>query len=193
MTNLALPDKQIKGIIGNSPLNLGTLAEMAADALLLTPADEGKRWQATDDSDRTYAHRFAGGAWGYYAEGGTNENGDINTTLGTSQANERNIGTLNQFGIGVDECNYHAWATATGDEAVSVAPALVFGVLVTGGVTGTISIEDGIDDTGVVVLTVPTSAAVGTFFELKGAKFNTGIFIDDNSSAGSLTVLWRPQ
>ena len=108
-------------------------------------------------------------------------------------AQERNAGTSNQYGVGVDECNYHAWATATGDEQVSAAPALVFGVLVTVAITGTINIEDGTDDTGTVVLTIPTTTAVGTFFDLKGAKFNTGIFIDDASTVGSIVVLWRPQ
>lgn len=109
-------------------------------------------------------------------------------------ANERNAGTLNQYGVGVDECEYHAWATADNDVQVSADPALVFGVLVTVATAGgVINIEDGTDDTGTVVLSIPASTAIGAFFDLKGAKFNTGVFIDDASSSGSVVVFWRKQ
>ena len=119
-----------------------------------------------------------------------------NLYISDSFANERNAGTSNQYGVGVDECSYHAWATATGDELITgsnTTGSLVFGVLVTVAVTGTINIEDGATDAGTVVLTIPTGAAVGTFWDLKGCKFDDGIFIDDASTVGSIIVLWRAQ
>ena len=114
-------------------------------------------------------------------------------TLTDALAGERNIGTSNQYAVGVDECNYDAWVTATGDAIISAVPALVFGVLVTVTTSGAIEVRDGTTAAGTLVLTIPTGATAGTFYELKGAKFNTGVFIDDASTAGSLTVLSRPQ
>ena len=117
-----------------------------------------------------------------------------NMVIREAFAGERNVGTSNHYDVGVDECNYHAWVTATGDEIVASTPQLVFGVLVT--VTtaaGAIEIRDGIDATGTLVLTIPAAAAAGTFYELKGAKFNSGVFIDDASTSGSLTLLLRRQ
>jgi hypothetical protein len=130
--------------------------------------------------------------------GATDGSGDAagNMYISDAFANERNTGTANQYGVGVDECEYFAWAHGDGDTLVTgsdTTGALVFGVLVTDTITGATNIEDGATDAGVVVLTVPNSAAIGTFWDLKGAKFDDGIFIDDGSSAGSLIILWRPQ
>lgn len=136
---------------------------------------------------------MAKGAWDYFDNVfNTDSSGNDYLHIG-ALANERNIGTANEYSVAVPECNYHSWVTATNDEQVSATPALVFGVLVNVATTGTINIEDGTDDTGTNVLTIPTGTAAGTFFNLCGAKFNTGIFIDDASTAGEITIFWRAQ
>lgn len=107
-------------------------------------------------------------------------------------AGERNIGTSNQYNVGVDECNY---ASVTADTDISTSsPGLLFGVLVTAATaTDVIEIRDATAaGAGTVVLSIPASTAAGTFYDLKGAKLNTGIYADFTGT-GTIVVLWRAQ
>lgn len=118
-------------------------------------------------------------------------NGAGHTTPRTL-AGERNIGTSNQYTVGVDECNY---ASVTADADISTSsPGLLFGVLVTAATaTDVIEIRDATAaGAGTVVLSIPASTAAGTFYDLKGAKLNTGIYADFTGT-GTIVVLWRAQ
>ena len=108
-------------------------------------------------------------------------------------ANERNVGSSNQYGVSVPECNYTVWAHGDGDTVVSSVPALLFGIFCNTAITGASVVKNGTDATGDAVVTIPDSMAIGTYYELPGIKMNAGIFIDDASSAGDVVVLWRAQ
>jgi hypothetical protein len=112
-------------------------------------------------------------------------------------AMERNVGTSNEYGVSVPECNYHVWAHGDGDVTVSAVPALLLGVLVTVDIAGTTAkVLDGTADIaagGTLVLSIPAGITAGTFYEMPGAKLNDGIFIEDDATGGGLIVFWRAQ
>jgi hypothetical protein len=54
-------------------------------------------------------------------------------------------------------------------------------------------IRDSADNSGTVVLTIPSGAAAGTVYNLFGMKLNNGIFIDDASTSGAFVMAWRVQ
>jgi len=106
-------------------------------------------------------------------------------------AHERNIGTANQYGVGVSECNA---MILDGTSAVAVSDnvaALVFGVLIiTSGTTATIvGLYDQVPAAKSIVL---TSSAASQFFDLKGMKVDT-TFTVTASVDDDVVVFWRPQ
>jgi len=121
----------------------------------------------------------------------TTDNGDMYVEP-TQLAGERNPGTSGQYAVGVDECDY---ASVTSDTDISSSqPGLLFGVLVTvATATDVIEIRDSNSaGAGTVVLSIPATTAAGTFYDLKGAKLNTGIYADFTGT-GTIVVLWREQ
>jgi len=153
-----------------------------------TPSTNGKI-KVTDiayetDTGDKYEYRGSTAGWVQTDSGG-------GTNL-SQLANERNPGTANQYGVGVDECEY---ASVTSDTDISSSTAgLLFGVLVTATTaTDIIEIRDATSaGTGTVVLSIPAATAAGTFYDLKGAKLDTGIYADFTGT-GTIVVLWRAQ
>ena len=67
----------VLSVLTNEVATQGTLAEMAVDALALTTANEGKRWQATDNDDKIYSYRNPGAGWDYYLDPVPDASGNI--------------------------------------------------------------------------------------------------------------------
>ncbi len=158
---------------------------LSTDTKPTTTMSATNKFLETDTGD---VYEYSGSSWIKLVESGAviSEPNQI--------AHERNIGTANQYGVGVPECNYFEWNQSVGSTLVYSGPALVFGVQVnvlTAG--GIINIEDGTDDTGPVILSIPSGAIQGDSWDLKGAKLNTGLYIHDASSAGEIIIFWRPQ
>lgn len=136
---------------------------------------------------------------GYILVPGSKQDGDENKnvklnifggSVGVSPqqlANERNIGTSNQYGASVEEWNYTIWAHDDGDTIISSAPALLKAVIVVSALTGDVGVRDGTTAAGTLLY---TASADKDFY---GIKCNTGIFADDNATAGSVMFVWRPQ
>ena len=102
-------------------------------------------------------------------------------------AHERNVGTGNEYGVGVDECNIsHIAASQTDDATSAGAPALCYGIIMETGQTGAVTIKDG---TTTVLSITPGANA---FIDLRGAKFNNSLVVTTAASA-SCCLLWRPQ
>jgi len=116
----------------------------------------------------------------------------LQVSLGTQLANERNPGSSNQYGVGVPECNYFVWGHADGDVQITTSPALLFGFIITGTLTGTFALRDGTTGTDPRVYS-STALAVPTVVNLPGIKMDSGIFIDDAATGGAVVVLWRLQ
>lgn len=115
------------------------------------------------------------------------------TEMTVGLASERNPGTSNEYGVGVPECNGFIWAHDDGDTQITEVPALVFGVYCNTGMTGAgTTLRDGTTASGDALVVLP-ALSQGDYLPLPGVKFNTGIFIDDSSSAGNITIFWRPQ
>lgn len=108
-------------------------------------------------------------------------------------ANERNIGTANQYGVGVDESNGAVVdVTANSTDVSGSQPALLFGVYVNTVIaTEAVGLHDGTG--GTELLTLPIGLAAGTFIPFPGIKFNTALFVEAASATGSITLCWRPQ
>ena len=156
---------------------------LSTDTKPTTNVSANSTFEETDTGD---LYDFDGDSWNKTRTSG------VDYVEPTQLANERNVGTANQYGVGVDECNY---ASVAADTNISTsAPALLFGVLVTAATaTNVIEIRDATAAAGgTVVLSIPASTAIGTFYDLKGAKLNTGIFADFTGT-GTIVVLWRPQ
>lgn len=108
-------------------------------------------------------------------------------------ANERNPGTSNEYGVGVDESNGTVWAHDDGDTQVTEVPALVFGVYCNANMTGAgTTLRNGTTASGDALVVLP-ALSQGDYIQLPGVKFNNGIFIEDSSTGGNITVFWRPQ
>jgi len=108
-------------------------------------------------------------------------------------AHERNIGTANQYGVGVDESNGSVVDVSTNSTDVSSSqPALLFGVYVNTAIaTEAVGLHDGAG--GTELITLPIGLAAGTKIEFKGIKFNTALFVESGLATGSITLEWRPQ
>jgi hypothetical protein len=132
------------------------------------------------------------GGWDFFDESfKTDSDGNDYQDIGKLAA-ERNVGTSNEYNASVPECNY---ASVTADTDISTSAAsLLLGVLVTADTaTNVIEIRDATAaGAGTVVVSIPSGTTAGTFYDLKGAKLNTGIFADFTGT-GTIVVLWRPQ
>ncbi len=109
-----------------------------------------------------------------------------------SLASERNIGTANQYGVGVDECEYDI--VSADSDVSSSTPALLFGVTVIAATaSNVIEIRDATSaGSGTVVLSIPASTAIGTYYPCNGIKLDTGLFVDFTGT-GTLRIDWRLQ
>lgn len=109
-------------------------------------------------------------------------------------ATERNVGTSNQFGVGVDECNGSILDAVTSAQAVSAgAPALIFGVQINTALAGTLTITGLTNVSGVATdIVLPVATPIG-YYELKGAKCNTALICQLSVATDDVCVLWRPQ
>ena len=109
-------------------------------------------------------------------------------------ANERNAGTANQYGVGVDECNGSILDASTGAQAVSVgAPAILFGIQINTALAGTLTITGLTNVTGAATnIVLPIATPIG-YYECKGAKCNTALVCTLSDATDDVLVLWRPQ
>lgn len=96
----------------------------------------------------------------------------------------------NSYMIAYDDWNLTV-IDLSGDAStvVSAAPARIGGVYVNTVLSAhTVTIDDDVAPK----FTLPASLAAGTFLPLKG-RFETSLLVNPNdSSTGSITVLWRP-
>lgn len=113
-------------------------------------------------------------------------------------AHERNIGTANQYGVGVPESNATVVDVSNNSTDVSGSvPALLFGVYINSSiVVETVGLHDGTG--GTELITIPVGNAFeygfsGSYLPLPGIKFNTALFVESVNAVGSITVCWRPQ
>jgi len=155
---------------------------LSTDTKPTTTASATNKFLETDTGD---IYEYSGSAWIKLVESGAiiSEPNQL--------AQERNIGTANQYGVGVSECNA---MILNGSLAVAVsggAPALVFGVLIgTSGATATIvGLSDQTPTARSVIL---TSSSVSQFFDLRGMKVDA-TFTVNPSISNDVVVFWRPQ
>ena len=140
------------------------------------------RFTETDTSDE---YIYSGTTWTKNVSSGARHSEP------TQLANERNVGTANQYGVGVDEC------TATvidGTAAIAVSsgvPALVFGILIITS-ANTATIVGLKDDDGVAKTVILTSSSVSQFFDLKGMKVDATFTVTD-AIGDDVVVFWRAQ
>ena len=136
--------------------------------------------------------RIVGGAIDSSGDFTQNDDGIATVEQGVI-AGERNPDSADGYLAAVDECSYTAVGVDT--DVSTSGPGLVFGVLVTVAFSGTtMALRDANSaGAGTVVLTIPDGAAIGTFWDLKGAKFNTGIYADFTGTTGDAVILWRGQ
>ena len=126
------------------------------------------------------------------------ENADGSIGMATNHpdafAQERNVGTSNQYGVGVDECNGSILDAGTGAQAVSAgAPALLFGIHINTALAGTLTITGLSNVTGAATdIVLPIATAIG-YFEFKGAKCDTALICTLSDATDGVLVLWRPQ
>lgn len=117
-------------------------------------------------------------------------NGDIVDGSALLGAGERNIdSTTNSYLVTHTDVEYAEWTHSDGDTQITTSPAYLYGIYVTSALTGDITLRDGTADTDTDV-----SGAVSATFTYaggRGLRCETGIFLDDNASAGTLLVLWR--
>lgn len=118
----------------------------------------------------------------------------LESTLAEALAGERNTGSAtNSYLVVRDECNGTVVDVAVNDTQVSAAPAHLIGVYVNTALSAhALPIKDG-GTAGTAKVTLPASAAAGTFYDFKGMRFDTDLHVDPNDAAtGNITVLWRP-
>jgi len=113
-------------------------------------------------------------------------------SLGETLASERNPGTSNEYGVGVPESVYALCAADTDVGASS--PALLFGVtVIVATATDVIEIRNSsAAAVGDVVLSIPASTAIGTYFPCNGIKMDAGLYADFTGT-GTIRIDWRPQ
>jgi len=104
-------------------------------------------------------------------------------------AGERNIATSNQYFASVPEWNYTliTFTAEDNDTIISSNPVLFKAIIEISTLTGDITVRDGTTAAGV---SLGVHSADKDFH---GIKLNTGLFIDDNASAGAILVIWRDQ
>lgn len=173
-------------IAGEGPIVRGLEA-----ALLSVDYDVGTIYKATDTKNE-YEKIAAGqtlAAWNK-----TRTAGADNVYVASEGAGERNPGTANQYGVGVDECDYHVLDKADGTDVQvsSGSPALLFSVYVNEALAGaTIILQD--DTTAVI--TLPAGLAAGTLLKFPGLKFDTDLTANAEAglTTGNITIGWRLQ
>ena len=162
---------------------------LSTDAKPTTTMSATNKFLETDTGD---VYEYSGSSWIKLVESGAviSEPNQI--------AHERNIGTSNQYGVGVPECNATVVDVSVDSTDVSGSvPALLFGVYI----DTTVNIEPvGLHDGtgGNELITIPIGAAFefgfkGSFLPLPGIKFNTALFVESTNSTGIITVCWRAQ
>lgn len=155
---------------------------LSTDTKPTTTASATNKFLETDTGD---VYEYSGSSWIKLVESGAviSEPNQI--------AHERNIGTSNQYGVGVGECEATVLDGTSAVAVSSSAAALVFGILITtSGATATIiGLSDQIPTAKSVVL---TSSSVSQFFDLKGMKVDT-TFTVTASVDDDVVVFWRPQ
>lgn len=155
---------------------------LSTDTKPTTTAKATNKFLETDTGD---IYEYSGSSWIKLVESGAiiAEPNQI--------AHERNIGTSNQYGVGVPECNA---TVLDGTSAVAVSssiPALVFGIFITtSGATATIV---GLDDQlGAPKSIILTSSSASQFLDLSGMKVDT-TFTVTASVDDDVVVFWREQ
>ena len=162
---------------------------LSTDTKPTTTMSATNKFLETDTGD---VYEYSGSSWIKLIESGAviSEPNQI--------AHERNIGTANQYGVGVPECNATVIdVSVTSTDVSSSVPALLFGIYINDRVTvEAVGFHDGTG--GTELITVPVGAAfefgfTGSFLPLPGIKFNTALFVEATSAVGNITVCWRPQ
>lgn len=155
---------------------------LSSDTKPTTTAKATNKFLETDTGDM---YEYSGSSWIKLVESGAI------IAEPNQLAQERNIGTSNQYGVGVPECN---GTVLDGTSAVAVSasiPALVFGVLIiTSGTTATIvGLSDQLAAPKSVIL---TASSASQYFELSGMKVDT-TFTVTASVDDDVVVFWREQ
>ena len=113
-------------------------------------------------------------------------------TSPAQDSGERNPGTANQYGVGNPESEY-ALVTADTDVSTSAAATLYGVTVIVATATNVIEIRNSTSaGAGDVVLSIPASAAVGTYYECNGVMMDTGLYADFTGT-GTLRIDWRAQ
>ena len=88
-----------------------------------------------------------------------------------------------------NECLYKVVDVGDNSTTVSSAPALLFGVYVN---TVLSAHACPIEDNTTTVVTLPASAAAGTFYPFPGIRFETSLIVNPNDAGtGNITVAYR--
>ena len=137
------------------------------------------------------------GGWDYFDEAGENSSsgdGVVAVNQRDAIAHERNVGTSNQYGVGVDECNASILDAGTSAQAVSAgAPALLFGIHINTQLVGTLTITGFTNVSGPATdIVLAAGTAVG-WYDFKGAKCETALVCTLSTATDDVLVLWRPQ
>lgn len=120
------------------------------------------------------------------------QSGNLKVSLGTATAGERNADGADPYAIATPESEY---ALVTADTDVSSgSAALLFGVtVIVATATNVIEIRDSASaGTGSVVLSIPASTAIGTYYPCNGIRMDTGLYADFTGT-GTLRIDWRLQ
>lgn len=111
--------------------------------------------------------------------------------LATAIAGERRAGSAVLGYLAVrDEANVTLADHASDPVAITALPAHLLGIWVNEALTGdTVTLEDD----GSALFTIPAGGAAGTFYDFKGARFETNFTVNfgGSASAGNFSVLWR--
>jgi len=162
---------------------------LSTDTKPTTTMSATNKFLETDTGD---VYEYSGSSWIKLVESGAviSEPNQI--------AHERNIGTANQYGVGVPECNATVVDVSVDSTDVSGSvPALLFGIYINAPiVVEAVGIHDG--SGGTELITIPIGVAfefgfTGSYLPLPGIKFNTALFVEAASAVGNITVCWRPQ
>lgn len=79
---------------------------------------------------------------------------------------------------------------ATDSTIVSAKPAVLLGIFINAALSAhALPIKDGAN----TLITLPASAAAGTYYPIPGARFGTSLIVDPNDAAtGNITLFWLP-
>lgn len=97
------------------------------------------------------------------------------------------------FTNSAEPTEYFVWAHGDTDVTITSEAAMLYGYSVTLTLAGDFALRDGTSNTDPLIVTSANNAATGVNVSMPGVKCDSGIFIDDNASAGTIVVYYRLQ